>query len=126
MFNRNKKLNDSFMKENKIIFKKYKILEKIGHGAFGNIYKVLRLNDKSFFAVKTEKNNSQIKLLESEAYTLFGIQGFGIPKFISYGKIINKYNILIQQLLNKSLYDIFIQNPRKASLLDVCLIGIQI
>ena len=44
---------------------------------------------------------------------------------ISFGKI-KKYIILIQQLLDKSLFELFIQNHRKVSLLDVCLIGIQI
>ena len=125
MFNSNNILNDSFLKENQIIFKKFKPLEKIGQGDFGNIYKVLRLSDESIFALKTEKKNAEQKYLESEAFILKTIQGFGIPKLISFGKI-KKYIILIQQLLDKSLFELFIQNHRKVSLLDVCLIGIQI
>ena len=31
-------LNDNFLKENPIIFKKYKPIKKIGCGSFGNIF----------------------------------------------------------------------------------------
>ena len=51
------KFNDSFLEENKYIFKKYKPIKKIGQGAFGNIYSTIRLKDKSVFAMKTEKIN---------------------------------------------------------------------
>ena len=77
--------NDNFMKENNLIFKKYQLINKIGEGAFGNIYSVKRKKDNKLFALKAEKINSGIKLLESEAYYLLMLQGFGIPKFISFG-----------------------------------------
>ena len=54
-----KSLNDSFLEENKCIFKKYKPITKIGYGSFGNIYSTIRLNDKSVFAMKTEKKNEE-------------------------------------------------------------------
>ena len=120
-----KNINDSFLEENKYIFKKYKPIKKIGQGAFGNIYSTIRLKDKSVFAMKTEKNNSEMKSLESEAYYLFTLQGFGFPKLISYGHS-KKYNILIETLLDKSLGDIFIKNNNKSNIIDICLIGIQI
>ena len=66
------------------------------------------------------------KILESESYYLFTLQGgLGIPKFISYGHTKN-YNILIETLLGKSLFNIFIENKAKANLNDICLIGMQI
>ena len=80
-----KNLSDSFISENKLIFKKYKPIKKIGNGAFGNIYSVINLKDKQYYALKSEKINSSKKLLESEAYYLFILQGFGIPKFVSFG-----------------------------------------
>ena len=120
-----KDLNDSFLEENKCIFKKYKPIKKIGSGNFGNIYSTIRLNDKSVFAMKTEKIKSERNILESEAYYLFILQGFGIPKLISYGHS-KKYNILIETLLDKSLYNLFIGNNEKTSITDVCLIGLQI
>ena len=118
-------LSDSFISENNIIFKKYKPIKKIGNGAFGNIYLVINLKDKKYYALKSEKLNQNKKLLESEAYYLFTLQGFGIPKFISFGHTKN-YNILIEELLDKSLYKIFIENKNKCNIIDICLIGIQL
>ena len=120
-----KNINDSFLEENKYIFKKYKPIKKIGQGAFGNIYSTIRLKDKAVFAMKTEKINIEMKSLESEAYYLFTLQGFGFPKLISYGHS-KKYNILIETLLDKSLEDIIIKNNNKSNIIDICLIGIQI
>ena len=51
-------LNDSFLKENKIIFKKYKPIKEIGSGSFGKIYSTIRMEDKNVFAMKTEKKTS--------------------------------------------------------------------
>jgi len=59
-------LNDSFLDENKIIFKKYKPIKKIGKGAFSKIYSTIRLDDKSVFAMKTEKRSSFNNFLETE------------------------------------------------------------
>ena len=117
---------DNFLKENKFIFKKFKPLKKIGSGTYGNVYSVIRLKDKAMFAMKTEKANIQFKMLETEAYHLFLLQGgVGIPKFISYG-IKKNYNILIETLLDKNLYDIFIEKNRKCSVIDTCFIALQI
>ena len=119
-------LNDLFLKEYKIIFKKYKPIKKIGEGSFGNVYSTIRLKDKSVFAMKTEKIDTKKKMLESEAYTLYTLQnGFGIPKLITYGH--NKdYNILIETLLGDSLENIFIKRQLKCNIIDVCAVGIQI
>ena len=121
-----KLIKDEFLDENKIIFKKYKPIKKLDHGSFGNIYSVIRLKDKSVFAMKIESKNARIKSLESEAYYLFTLQeGFGFPKLITYGKTKN-YNILIETLLGKSLYHMFIKKNRKCDLLDTSLIGLQL
>ena len=118
--------NDEFLQENKVIFNKYKPLSKIDQGSFGNIYKVIRLSDQKEFALKIEKKNNLIRYLESEAYHLFNLQkGYGFPKLISFGKI-KKYNILIETLLGKSLYNIYFKTENKCNLADACLIGLQI
>ena len=119
-----KKVGDSFLKNNDCIFKKYKPIKKIGFGSFGSVYLAKRINDEKLFAMKTEKKNIKQKQLEEEAYFLYTLQGFGIPKFISYGRTKN-YNILIETLLDKNLNDLM-KMQKKLSLKDVCLIGIQI
>ena len=118
-------VQDNFIIQNKLIFKKYVPIKKIGKGNNGDIYSVKRLSDKTFFALKVEKISSTSNFLESEAYFLFSLQGFGIPKFISYGHNRN-YNFLIEELLGKSLNDLFIENKIKSNIIDICLIGIQI
>ena len=118
-------LKDSFLKENEYIFKKYKTIKKIGKGTFGNIYSVIRIKDKNAFAMKTEKKNEKSQMLESEAYYLYILQGYGIPKLISYGHT-KKYNILIETLLDKSLHYIFIKNKKHCNINDLCLIAIQL
>ena len=115
---------DSFLKNNNCIYKKYKPLQKIGHGSFGDVYLTKRIKDEKLFAMKVEKNNLKNKYLETEAYFLLILQGFGFPKFISYGRAKN-CNILIETLLNKNLYELM-KNQKKLNLKDVCLIGIQI
>ena len=117
---------DSFIEKNKCIFKKYQPIKKIGKGSFGNIYHVVRLKDKAEFAMKIEKIDAKQKTLEREAFYLFTLQGgFGIPKLITFGHTKN-YNILIETLLYKSLFDLFVNKNNKFRLTDCCFIGIQI
>ena len=123
--NSHRKINDSFLEENKYIFKKYKPIKLIDKGNCGKIYSVINIQDLNPFAMKTEEKNVKHKVLESEAYFLFILQGFGIPKLITYGHTKN-YNILIETLLDKSLYSIFIKNKKKCNIIDLCLIAIQL
>ena len=119
------KLNDSFIDNNECIFKKYKPIKKIGSGSFGNIYSAVRISDKKKFAMKIERKNKQKNILESEAYYLYNLQGFGFPKLITFGHI-QKYNILIESLLDKSLHTIFLKTKTLCSIEDLCLIGLQL
>ena len=121
-----KKIIDDFLSNNKLIFKKFRPIGKIGFGTYRNVYSAIRIKDQCMFAMKTEKITSIKKTLESEAYYLFLLQGgFGIPQFISYGQS-KKYYILIETLLGKNLYQIFIEDKRTCKISDACLIGHQI
>ena len=124
MIKTNEKSNN-FFPINKIIFKKYKILNLISEGVFGGIYLVVNEITSERFAMKVEKRDSRFRLLEQEGYNLYSIKGLGIPELISFGRISN-YNILIEELLGKSLNQIFIENNFKFSLKDICLISIQL
>ena len=118
-------LNDNFLIENKIVFKKYKPIKEIGTGTFGKVYSTIRLEDKSVFAMKTEKRNTYNNILETEAYYLLMLKGLGIPELISYGKN-SKYNILIETLLDKSLFDLFLKPKKLCNISDLCLIALQL
>ena len=116
---------DKFIKENPIIFKKYKVKKKIGEGAFGDVYLGQSISNNAYVAIKTELRKIIKPILESEAFLLYSIAGPGIPEVKSFGKT-KKYNILVEPLLGKSLFDIFAENHKTMSLPDVCLIGKQV
>ena len=108
---------------NKIIFKKFRILKPISSGNFGKVYLGQNIFTKKFVAVKFEDKNSLAKkTLEKEAYYLYNLKGFGIPEIISFGYN-NKYNILVESLYGRSLYEIKLKH--KFTLKDICIIGIQ-
>ena len=111
--------------QNKFIFKKFRIIQKISDGTFGKIYRVVNPQGK-YFAMKTERNDSKFHLLEQEAFNLLEIKGgTGIPKLISFGKTKN-YSLLIEEYLPKSLSDLFLYNRDKLTIRDKCLIAIQL
>ena len=55
----------------KIVFKKYKILKKIGKGSFGLVYLCQNISTKENYAVKFEPKNQQDLILERETYLLY-------------------------------------------------------
>ena len=109
---------------NKIFFKKYKILKKIGKGSFGLVYLGKAINSNDYVAVKFESKNQTDIILERESYLLYYLRGFGIPEVITFGHN-SKYNILVQTLLGSSINEIFLHNHKKFSMKDCCMIGIQ-
>ena len=117
--------DDKFLKENPIIFKKYKVKKKLGEGAFGDVYIGQTIENNSYVAIKVEQRKIVKPVLESEAFLLYSIAGLGIPEVKSFGKVKN-YNILVEPLLGRSLFDIFAENHKRMSPEDACLIGKQI
>ena len=116
---------DDIIKENPIIFKKFKLKEKIGQGAFGSVYSGINILDNKYVAMKFEKRNIKTQILKDETYFLYLVRGFGIPEVLSFGKI-KDYWVLVETLLGKNLFDIFLQKQNKFSLKEVCMIAIQI
>ena len=116
---------DKFIKENPVVFKKYKVKKKLGEGAFGDVYLGQTIENNSYVALKVEQRKIVKPILESEAFLLYSIAGLGIPEVKSFGKVKN-YNILVEPLLGKSLFDIFAENNKEMPLEDVCLIGKQV
>ena len=106
---------------NKVFFGKYKCIKKIGEGSFGMIYKC-EYNGK-YYALKFEDRINGQSLLEGEATIMSYLKGPNIPETISFGYSGN-YNILVMQLLGKSLEDLF-EQYKQFTIKTVCQLGIQ-
>ena len=114
-----------FVSKNSFLFKKYKLIKKLCSGAFGNIYLGYYIRNNSYVAIKTEPRKTPNQHLETEAYFLYSLKGIGIPEILSYGRT-KYYNVLVEPLLGKSLYHLYLDNNRHFEIKDICLIGIQI
>ena len=110
---------------NKLFFKKYLLMNKIAHGSFGGVYFGKNIHTEEKVAIKLEERNKQTTFLEQETFILYNLKGPGIPEVKAFGKN-KRYNILVQTLLGKTLYDIFDSNKKKFNVKDICNIGIQI
>ena len=114
--------------KNKLIFKKYRLIKKIGKGSFGCVYSAENIKDKNMpkVAVKLEKKTSTFHLLETESNFLLLLNGVGIPKLISYGYNF-EYFILIQELLGENLNQIRKRlKIDKFNIKDIAMIALQV
>ena len=112
--------------KNKIIFKKYKTISRIGKGSFGYVYSAKNINDNTKVAVKFEEKTCKNHLLEKESNFLSILKGIGIPQIFSYGYN-NNYYILIQELLGENLFQLM--NTTKSfhlNIKDISMIAIQV
>ena len=107
-----------------LLFKKYNLLKNIGGGAFGTVFLGENVWTKEKVAIKIEERKNQKNSLEKEAYILFLLKGPGLPEIISFGKT-KRYNILIETLLGRSLYQIYNECDKKFTIKDVCMLSIQ-
>lgn len=117
--NESQKNNENIL--NRTFFNKFKCIKKLGEGSFGMIYKAEYNNE--YFALKFENRKNSQNLLESEAEIMSYLKGPNIPYVKSYGYS-GDYNILVMQLLGKSLEDLF-EERKKFSIKTVCLLACQ-
>jgi serine/threonine protein kinase len=97
----------------KVLGKKYKILEKIGNGKFGIVYKGINLKSGENVAIKTEKKNCDIRLLKNETTILKYLYDHGsrsTPIVYWYG-VDNLWSYLIMPYYDISLFDYCNQSP---------------
>ena len=88
---------------NKIINNKYKILERIGEGAFGSIYKGQNIRTLELVAIKIEPIGNETKLLKNESIVYQYLNNIdGIPSVKWFGKDEDNYYMVIH-LLGDSL-----------------------
>ena len=110
----------------KLIFKKYRVKRLIATTPFCLLYEGINEKNNEPVAMKFEKINANIDVLESEAFLLFNIKGFGLPKIITYGRTGN-FNCLIEELLGLTIEQVWNSKKKNKFLLKyVCMIGIQI
>lgn len=101
--------------------KKFKIIQQIGAGTFGKIYKAENRFTNEIVAIKLEKKINNVTLKnEARAYTYLKALHC-IPKIKSFG-VDGKYNFLVIDLLDKSLFDLVKENG-KLKLEQVLKIG---
>lgn len=111
---------------NKIIFGKYEIIKKIGQSSYSSVFLGKYINKKNYVAIKVQDKNAFVSELEKEAYYQYILRGFGIPKILSFGKN-RKYNILVETLLGKTIYEYFTKNKNaNTKMKDLCMVAIQI
>ena len=115
----------------KIIFKKFILGKLLNTSDFGWVYEGKNLIKNIPVSIKIELTG-KYDLLESEAYILMDLKGFGIPEIISFGKH-GPFKILIEELLGKDLETLWESCPfqkdplgkKKTYLKDICLLAIQ-
>jgi casein kinase I family protein HRR25 len=89
-----------------LINKKYKLINKIGQGSFGLIYKAQNIRTREFVAIKVEPINNKTNLLKNESIIYHYLNNTKcIPTVKWYGKDDNNYYMVIN-LLGKSLQDL--------------------
>jgi len=109
----------------KLIFNKYKIGKLIHSSGFASVYEGINVKENIPVALKLEKRKSKFIILESEAFLLMNLKGYGIPKIITYGHH-GLYNVLIEELLGKSIGSIYDTiKIKKFNLKDICMIALQ-
>ena len=113
-----------------MICNKYELLEKIGQGAFSQIYRGRNIRTGELIAIKIEPKTASIKLLQNETRIykyLNEIEGLRncIPTMKWFGVDDSNYYMVIS-LLGKSLETFKSEQPtRRVSLSTVLNIGIQ-
>jgi serine/threonine protein kinase len=108
-----------------VINNKYKLLEKIGEGCFGSIFKGKNIRSNEEVAIKIEPIATQTKMLKNESIIYqYLLNTNGIPSIKWYGKDECNYYMVLN-LLGESL-QIVKDNVEFFSLKATLQIGIQL
>ena len=110
--------------KSKLIFGKYSIKFLISKSTFSEVYFGTNVLKGKNYALKIGQNEKENTILKNETYTLLNLKGPGIPSLVSFG-ISGKYNILVENLLGKSIHDIWFEKNKNFNLKDICIFAIQ-
>ncbi|OHS97914.1 Casein kinase I hhp1 [Tritrichomonas foetus] len=105
---------------------RYRMKKKIGGGSFGEIYIGEDLKTHEIVAIKLESQQSKPPQLfgESKIYKILA-GGVGIP-FLKWFGTEGDYNVMVIELLGKSLEDLFVMCHHKFTLKTVLMIADQL
>ena len=109
----------------KIIFQKYKLIKILSSESNNFVFEGQNIIDRKKVAIKLENKVTGNNTLTNECYILLDLEGYGIPEILSFGHS-GKYNVLIEELLGKSLQELYELNDNEIPLKDICMISIQI
>lgn len=109
---------------------RFKVVKRLGNGAFGEIYKVEKKRDKTTYAAKIEKAvaNSKHVMLFWESKLIHKLRGkTNIPQLYYIGtdkaNEKNPFHVMVMDMLGPSLEDLFIQCKKKFDVKTVCLVA---
>jgi casein kinase 1 len=104
---------------------KYTLEKRLGSGAFGELYQGTDITTQESVAIKLEKANTKYPqlLYEARLYRSFA-NNVGVPSLHWFGEEDN-YNVMVLDLLDNSLEDLFCQCGRTFSLKTVLLLADQ-
>ncbi|EGR29282.1 hypothetical protein IMG5_159280 [Ichthyophthirius multifiliis] len=118
--------------EGRIFCEQYKLIQKLGNGAFGVIYKTIDLQSNKEYACKIERSDTRhpqiiyegklINYLHNNSRDNKPVQG--IPQCYYFGQSEN-YNLMIIDLLGLSLESLFVQNKKVFSLKTILMLADQ-
>ena len=111
----------------RLVFNKYRVKKLIATTPFGWIYDGVNEKNNEPVALKFEKIGGKYNLLEGEAYFLFNLKGYGLPKIISFGKT-GFFNCLIEELLGITIEDLWESKKmiKNYKLKYVCMLALQV
>lgn len=115
------------MRQNTVIAKNYKLISKLGRGAFGEIWRAFHTNTKEEVAIKFEDASSKRQHLYFECKTYLYMQWDNtkvreVPKMLHYG-IEDKVNVMVLELLGESIEGLFSVCGKKFSLKTVLMLA---